>query len=49
MSKSSIFNISLVDLEALRSKYGLETGFSQIDDIRKCLLDMKQGLKTNAF
>jgi hypothetical protein len=49
MSKSSIFNIWLVDLQTLRAKYWLETWFTPIDDIRKCLLDMKQGWTKKAF
>jgi hypothetical protein len=44
---NQLFYISLVGLQSICAKYGLETWFSLNDGIRKCLLDMKHGkLKT---
>jgi hypothetical protein len=38
-----VFFVSLVDLRSICAKYCLETWFAPNEDIRKCLIDMKQG------
>jgi hypothetical protein len=44
-----IFFVSLVDLQAICAKYGLETWFSPHDNIRKCLLVMMHIWTKNEF
>jgi hypothetical protein len=46
---NQVYNVWLVDLQTICAKYGLKTWFSPIDDIRKCLLDIKHGSNENAF
>jgi hypothetical protein len=43
------FYLRLFDLQTIWAKYGLETWFSPNDDIRICLIDMKNGSTKNAF
>jgi hypothetical protein len=49
MTKSSIFNIWLVDVQTLCAKYGLEKWFPPTDEIRKCLLEKTQFSTKNTF
>jgi hypothetical protein len=46
---NQVFFVSLVDLQNICAKYGLETWFYPNALIRKCLLDMKYGSNKNAF
>jgi hypothetical protein len=46
---NQVFYVLLVDLQTICATYGRETWFSTNDDIRKCLLDMKNVSTKNAF
>jgi hypothetical protein len=48
-SPKEVICIWFVDLQIICAKYRLETWFFPNDDIRKCLLDIKQGWIINAF